>query len=82
MYHSRSIVIGILLIGGMISFGIVYATLSSPYALQEEVPESGENVSIADDHIKAVLAWVAEKEKERAAVPTISNSVFFIPSGL
>ncbi len=82
IYHIRSIVIGIFIIGGMISFGVVYTTLSSPYTLQEGIPESGNNVSIADDHIEAVFSWIAAKEKTKITVPAISNSVFFIPSSL
>ncbi len=82
IYHIRPIVIGVLLVGGMAAFSIVYVALSSPQAPIALVPVDGENVSAAKDRFERVFAWASSKEQAKNSVPNVSNSAFFIPSGL
>lgn len=81
-YHIRSIAIGIILIGAMVSFGIIYYAFSSPAVPVASVGVAGENISAAGDRFDRVFLWFAEKEKATQSVPVIPNSAFFIPSGL
>lgn len=82
IYHIRIIVAGILCIGGMVSFGIIYTALSSPSAPAPGLPLDGGSVSAAADRFDRVFNWAETKELEKNAVPKISNSVFLIPLSL
>ena len=80
--HIRSIVVGILVLGGMASFCILYVLLSAPIASSEDVPEGGENMSFAASSREDLLLYIQKKQKAARSVPTVSQSSFFIPSGL
>ena len=82
IYNIRIIVAGVLCIGGMVSFGIVYTALSSPSIPIPSLPIDGGNVSAAADRFERVFTWAETKEREKNAVPKISNSVFLIPPSL
>lgn len=82
IYHIRSLALGILVVSGMVSFGILYAVLSSPHALRSGIPEGGQNVSLAEDTFERVLVWIDTKEKSKNAIPNIPTSLFITPSGL
>lgn len=82
IYHIRSIVVGILLIGGMVAFGIVYVALSTPESPTAFVPSDGENVSAAGDRFERVFTWANSKEQHKNSVPKISTSAFFLPPAL
>lgn len=82
LHHVRTLVVCILCIGGMISFGVVYAILSSPYNSNGNVPEEGANVAVANNNVASVFSWFDAKQKAQGDIPSISNSVFSTPSGL
>lgn len=82
LIHIRSIVVGILIIGGMISFGILYVLFNVPFHNSEGVPQTGENVSTAERAREDVFAWLEKKEAASKTVPAVSQSSFFIPRSL
>lgn len=81
MYHTRPITIGILCIGGMVSFGVLYSVLSSPSKSADISSNSGAIVA-TDDAFSRFSSWVDSKEKTKNQLPQISSSVFFVPASL
>lgn len=82
IYHIRMLVVGILCIGGMVSFGIIYTALSSPSIPIPSLPMDGGSVTAATDRFERVFTWAKDKEREKNSVPKVPNSVFFIPPSL
>lgn len=82
MYHTRPISIGILCIGGMISFGVLYSAFSSPSKPSGIVSSDSGTTVATEDAFRRFSSWADSKEKTKNQLPQILNSAFFIPPSL
>lgn len=81
-YHLRSFVVGILLIGGMVSFAILYVAMSPATPLESILPEGGVNISASDTAFNRIVSWVERKQADGARVPRVPNAAFFTQRSL